>query len=104
MEPMTYSIRYWQPLERAFDRMRRILFEPFDLVTWMVLGFSAWLATLGSGNGGGGNFGGAPSDVGDAFGNAASSLFESAMKIVDRCAVDVVPNVVLMAASQNRSM
>lgn len=77
MEPMTYSIRYWLPLERAFDRMRRILFEPFDLVTWMVLGFSAWLATLGSGSGGGGNFGGAPSDVGDAFGNAASSLFDN---------------------------
>ncbi len=77
MEPMTYSIRYWQPLERAFDRMRRILFEPFNLVTWMVLGFSAWLATLGSGNGGGGNFGGAPSDIGEAFGDAASSLFDN---------------------------
>lgn len=77
MEPMTYSIRYWQPLERAFDRMRRILFEPFDLVTWMVLGFSAWLATLGSGNAGGGNLGSAPSDIGDSFGNAASSLFDN---------------------------
>lgn len=77
MEPMTYSIRYWQPLERAFDRMRRLLFEPFDLVTWMVLGFSAWLATLGSGNGGGGNIGSAPSEIGDSFGHAASSLFDN---------------------------
>lgn len=77
MEPMTHSIRYWQSLERAFDRMRHVLFEPFDLVKWMVLGFSAWLATLGSGNGGGGNLGGAPSDVGDAFGKAASSLFDN---------------------------
>ncbi len=77
MEPMTYSIRYWQPLERAFDRMRRFLFEPFDLVTWMVLGFSAWLATLGSGGGGGGNLAGNPTDVGDSFGRAASSLFDN---------------------------
>ncbi len=77
MEPMTYSIRYWQPLERAFDRMRRILFEPFNLVTWMVLGFSAWLATLGSGGGGGGNLAGDPTDVGDSFGRAASSLFDN---------------------------
>ncbi len=77
MEPMTHSIRYWQPLERAFDRMRRILFEPFDLVTWMVLGFSAWLATLGSGGGGGGNLAGDPTDVGDSFGRAASSLFDN---------------------------
>jgi len=77
MEPMTNSIRYWQPLERAFDRMRRILFEPFDLVTWMVLGFSAWLATLGSGGGGGGNLAGDPTDVGDSFGRAASSLFDN---------------------------
>jgi len=74
---MTHSIRYWQPLERAFDRMRRFLFEPFDLVTWMVLGFSAWLATLGSGSGGGGNLAGDPTDIGDSFGRAASSLFDN---------------------------
>jgi len=77
MEQMTHSIRYWQPLERAFDRMRRFLFEPFDLVTWMVLGFSAWLATLGSGSGGGGNLAGDPTDIGESFGRAASSLFDN---------------------------
>lgn len=80
MEPMTQSIRYWQPLERAFDRMRRLLFEPFDLVMWMVLGFSAWLAHLGGGNGGGGgNFRGGPSEVGQACEKAVSSFFESAL-------------------------
>ncbi len=77
MEPMTNTIRYWSPLERAFDRMRRILFEPFDLVKWMVLGFSAWLATLGSGGGGCGNFSGNPTDIGEVFGDAASSLFDN---------------------------
>jgi hypothetical protein len=75
MDEMTYSIRYWHPLERAFDRMRRILFEPFNFVKWMVLGFSAWLAGIPSGSSGSANFGGAPSDVADAIGNTASSLF-----------------------------
>ncbi len=75
MEPMTYSIRYWQPLERAFDRMRRILFEPFNLVTWMVLGFSAWLAHLAGSGGAGGNYGGA-NDIGESFGNGMSSIFD----------------------------
>jgi hypothetical protein len=41
------------PLSRAVERMRQILFQPFDLVKWLVLGFSAWLAGLASGAGGG---------------------------------------------------
>jgi len=40
----------------AWDRMKAILFAPFDIGRWFVLGFSAWLATLGEG-GGGGSFG-----------------------------------------------
>ena len=50
------QVGYVEPLSRAFERMRRILFEPFDLVKWLVLGFSAWLAKLASGLGGGPNF------------------------------------------------
>ncbi len=49
------KVGYVEPLSRAFERMRRILFEPFDLVKWLVLGFSAWLAKLASGLGGGPN-------------------------------------------------
>ncbi|HOC43314.1 MAG TPA: hypothetical protein PKJ99_09925 [Thermoanaerobaculales bacterium] len=46
-----------EPLSRAWERMRRMLFSPFDLGRWMVLGFAAWLAGL-AGGGWGGNLGG----------------------------------------------
>ncbi len=36
--------------------MKKILFQPFDLRKWLVIGFAAWLANLGSGGGGAGNF------------------------------------------------
>ena len=35
-----------QSTSRAFGSMKRILFEPFDIGKWFVLGFSAWLAHL----------------------------------------------------------
>ncbi len=48
------EIRYVAPLQRAWARMKRILFNPFDLGKWLVIGFSAWLARLAGGGGGGG--------------------------------------------------
>ena len=36
-------------LSDAWDRMQTILFRPFDLKKWMVLGFTAWLAGLAQG-------------------------------------------------------
>src|SRR4029453_6526699 len=36
--------------------MKRMLFQPFDLKKWLVIGFAAWLANLGAGGGGGGTF------------------------------------------------
>jgi hypothetical protein len=47
------AITFVDPLSRAVERMRQMLFQPFDLVKWLVLGFSAWLAGLASGAGGG---------------------------------------------------
>jgi hypothetical protein len=45
------------PLDPAFERVKIILFKPFDLGKWFVIGFCAWLAYLGSGGGGGGGGG-----------------------------------------------
>ncbi len=42
------------PIGPAFDRVKIILFKPFDLGKWFVIGFCAWLAYLGTGGGGGG--------------------------------------------------
>ncbi len=36
--------------------MKRILFQPFDLKKWLVIGFAAWLANLGSGGVGSFNY------------------------------------------------
>ena len=47
------QISFVEPLSRAWERMRQILFEPFELAKWLVLGFSAWLAGLASGGGSG---------------------------------------------------
>ena len=40
------------PITPAIDRVKLLLFQPFDLGRWFVIGFCAWLAYLGSGGGG----------------------------------------------------
>ncbi len=47
------NISLTQPLSRAFARMKRILFRPFHLETWLVIGFAAFLAGIFSGSGSG---------------------------------------------------
>jgi len=48
------------PISKAIDRVKLVLFEPFDIEKWFVIGFCAWLAYLGEGGAGGGG-GGRPS-------------------------------------------
>lgn len=50
------EIVYLEPLGAAWSRMKDLLFRPFDLTRWMVIGFTAWLAQLGKGGGATGNF------------------------------------------------
>lgn len=50
------EIAYLEPLESAWGKMKNLLFRPFDLSRWMVIGFTAWLALLGKYAGCGGNF------------------------------------------------
>jgi hypothetical protein len=42
------------PINPAIDRVKLMLFQPFDLGRWFVIGFCAWLANFGKGGGGGG--------------------------------------------------
>jgi hypothetical protein len=42
------------PITPAINRAKIMLFKPFELRKWFVIGFCAWLAYLGSGGGGGG--------------------------------------------------
>src|SRR6266403_1253884 len=44
------KIEIFKALDEAFELMKKILFQPFDLKKWFVIGFAAWLSNLGSGN------------------------------------------------------
>ncbi len=52
--PESEPLSVLDPIAAAFGRTGRILFRPFDLKKWFVLGFCAWLARLGTGGGAGG--------------------------------------------------
>ncbi len=45
------NIRIADPFSPAFEKMKKFLFEPFDMGRWFNLGLGAWLAALGSGGG-----------------------------------------------------
>ena len=55
------SVSVTQPVEPAFERMADVLFRPFEVGKWFVLGFCAFLANLDQGGANfnvGGNWGG----------------------------------------------
>jgi hypothetical protein len=52
--PQLRHVSVIDPIGPAIERARTILFRPFDLQKWLVIGFCAWLAQLGHGGGGGG--------------------------------------------------
>lgn len=52
------DVRYFDPLRRAYGRMKKALFQPFDLKKWFVVGFTSFLAGLTDCHGGGGGGGG----------------------------------------------
>jgi hypothetical protein len=50
--PRTANVSVTLPVTQAIERAKRMLFQPFDLGRWFVIGFCAWLATLGRAGGG----------------------------------------------------
>ena len=46
-----------EPVSPALERVKQMLFKPFDLAKWITIGFCAWLAGLGESGGGGFNYG-----------------------------------------------
>lgn len=49
MMPPPEHVSVALPVGHAIERMKRVLFQPFDLGRWITLGFCAWLAQLGQG-------------------------------------------------------
>lgn len=110
------SVSVIEAVSGALARTRRVLFDPFDLGKWFVLGFAAWLAHLGEGGGFRGNF---PSGGGGGRGGrgGGGSPFENeylwvqenlALVIVGVCAlvaiVFVIGLVVLWLQSRGKFM
>lgn len=66
------SITVIDPIGKAFERTKLVLFRPFEVGKWFKLGFCAWLASFvegGSGSGGMGNSGsGWQESSGEEFG------------------------------------
>src|SRR5436853_3894868 len=46
------KIEVLKPFGEAFELMKKIRFQPFDLKKWFIIGLAAWLANLGGGGGG----------------------------------------------------
>ena len=60
MEPPSSQVReisVIMPVSTALARVKRMLFQPFDLGKWFIIGFCAWLAHLGEQGGYNFNFG-----------------------------------------------
>jgi hypothetical protein len=60
MPAPTTIVSVIEPLTPAFERVKTVLFQPFDFSKWLVIGFSAWLAQLGHSHHGGASFRGGP--------------------------------------------
>jgi hypothetical protein len=45
-----------EPVGKAIEEVKKILFRPFNLEKWFTIGFCAWLAFLGNSGAGGPNF------------------------------------------------
>jgi hypothetical protein len=88
------EISYVEPLSRAVERMRGVLFQPFDLVKWLVLGFSAWLAGLATRSGGGTGWQGSDWNEFDSPREVASDVGEALERLVEH--VFLVPLALLL--------
>ena len=75
------NISVTDPIGLAMERVKQILFRPFDLGKWFAIGFCAWLAGLGEPRFRGGNFNGGSNqhrgDVHEQFEHAHSYVVEN---------------------------
>ncbi|NIP24890.1 MAG: hypothetical protein GWN67_26080 [Phycisphaerae bacterium] len=85
MTPQETEIGVIEPLSPAIERVKTILFRPFDIGKWFVIGFCAWLAYLGEGGGSGPrfNFGGQQREFSDeSFHHAMEVVIENLYWII----------------------
>lgn len=92
------------PITPAINRVKIVLFRPFDLKRWFVIGFCAWLAYLGSGGGGGGGGGqnfnvshgkGEDTNIADALNKAKEFILDNLDWIVPLAVIGVLIGIIL---------
>jgi hypothetical protein len=93
------------PLSPAIERAKIMLFRPFDIKRWFVIGFCAWLAYLGSSSGGGGGGGGpnfnVPHDKGgdtqiaDAVNKAKEFIVDNLNWIIPLAVIGIIIAIIL---------
>jgi hypothetical protein len=85
MTPQENQISVIDPISPAIEWVKTILFRPFDLGKWFVIGFCAWLAYLGERGGPNFNFrfgGQQHGPSGESFHHAKEVIIESLFWII----------------------
>ena len=100
MNAQQLNVSVIDPISPAIERVKTILFRPFDLGKWFVIGFCAWLAYLGKGGGGGGGGpgggrGGGTADVREAFGQAKNFVLDNVHWIIPVAVTAVLVGIIL---------
>ncbi len=100
IQPVTtqpVEINVVEPISPALERVKRVLFRPFDLGKWFIIGFCAWLACLGESGGpgfhvpgGSGGHGGGGETFRHGFEHAKDYLLHNLDWIVPLAAAVVV--------------
>jgi hypothetical protein len=86
------NISYSEPLTRAWNRTKRMLFSPFHAETWFVVGFSAFLARLFSSSGMGSNW-----NMGSRHGTPGAQVEQATARVRDTFATVMEHPAILMA-------
>ena len=83
------------PIGPAIEHVRLMLFKPFDLSKWFIIGFCAWLAQLGQGGSGGGN--GWRSDSHEPIFNTIKDGILAHLAVIILIAAIIVPIIIIIA-------
>ena len=99
MDATPRKIEIFAPFSAALDLTKLILFQPFDIAKWLVIGFAAFLAQLGGGGGTGFNYSQKfPGNADWNFRSASHNAMESASGLPGWAIALIIVGVLLLVA------
>ena len=84
------------PIGPAIEHVRLMLFKPFNLSKWLIVGFCAWLAQLGRGGGSGGGGNGWRADGHEPIFHAIRDGILAHLAVIIFVAAIIVPIVIII--------